>query len=82
MATQKNRSTVFPEGGFDVVCAIGHVRFGEGEQSPVEAAMTLIARHGAEGVYRFPHEDGGDWVVAVEFDQPHLSKNDDVRYDE
>lgn len=56
--------------GFDVTCLVGHVSFGEGQDSPIEAAMKLIGRHGAEGEYRFPHEDGGEWIVSMEHRNP------------
>lgn len=68
-------------GGFDVTATIGSVRFGEGEMSPVEAALQIIGRHGAEGEYRFPHEDGGHWVVRMnhEEDKPADGGVDDYR---
>lgn len=52
--------------GFDVVATIGQVRFGSGDESAVVAAMRIIGEHNREGVYRFPHEDGGEWVVSME----------------
>jgi hypothetical protein len=45
---------------FDVTCTIGTVYLdGNGEHTPMEAAMLLIAQHGAPGVFRFPNEQGG-----------------------
>ena len=52
--------------GFDVVCTIGRVVFGDGEQSPRTVAFGLIAEHGAEGTFTFPNEDGTVCRVTVE----------------
>jgi hypothetical protein len=57
--------------GFKVVVEteIGEVKFDDGsDERAVEAAFKLIGRHNAQGVYRFPHEDGGDVVVEVSFE--------------
>lgn len=51
--------------GFNVVCTIGRIEFGEGDVSPYEAAFSLIGRHGADGDYEFPAEDGGTVFVFV-----------------
>lgn len=58
--------------GFRVVVerTVGEVRFGEGEKSPYQAAFEIIGGTGEEGVYRFPHEDGGHVVVSVEWGKP------------
>lgn len=53
--------------GFDVTCTIGRVVLGDGEHTPHEAAMLLIAQHGAPGTFRFPSEEPGEVVVTVEF---------------
>jgi hypothetical protein len=54
---------------FDVTCTIGRVFLdGEGDQTPTEAAMLLIARHGAPGTFRFPHEAGFMTSVTVTHD--------------
>jgi hypothetical protein len=53
--------------GFDVTCTIGRVVFGEGELSPHEAAMLLIARHDAPGTYSFPSEQPGTVEVTVNY---------------
>lgn len=68
MAVQKTRKTPVrvDSTGFDVVCSIGRVEFGNGNMDPVVAAMHLIGEHRAPGEYRFPHEDGGEWVVNVD----------------
>jgi len=51
---------------FDVTCTIGTVYLdGNGDQTPLQAAMLLIADHGAEGEFRFPREEGGVVVVTV-----------------
>jgi hypothetical protein len=44
--------------GFDVVCTIGHVEFGDGEDHAYVAAMKLIVEHEAPGMYQFPGECG------------------------
>jgi hypothetical protein len=55
--------------GFDVTCVIGHVDFVDaGPHTPAEAAYLLIAQHGAEGTFSFPHENGGMVRVTVEHD--------------
>jgi hypothetical protein len=64
MATKTQQTTHYPPGGFDITATIGHVEFsGVGDMTPVEAALRIIGAHGAEGTYRFPHEDGGEWVI-------------------
>jgi hypothetical protein len=68
---------MYPEGGFDVTCVIGSVRFGEGDMDPVEAAFKLIGQHRAEGRYQFPHEDGGEWIVEVGHYNPSTGVNGD-----
>lgn len=52
---------------FDVTCVVGTVypTYGAGE-SPVAAAMLLIAEHDAEGRYSFPLMDGGTQYVVIE----------------
>jgi hypothetical protein len=54
--------------GFDVVCTIGRVTFGNGDRSPYVAAFDLIAEHGAMGSFSFPHEDGRTVTVEVTFE--------------
>lgn len=55
---------------FDVTCSIGRVYLdGEGDQTPHEAAMLLIARYDGEGEYRFPAPDGRTTVVAVSYEE-------------
>ena len=71
--TMKNEpvtgSSLMTPNGFDIVSTIGHVEFSAlGEMSAVEAAMSLIGKHHAPGSYRFPHEDGGEWVVEMSHD--------------
>lgn len=60
-----------------VETTIGHVRFGNGEHNPVEAAFLLIAQaecrtdntdSGAR--YRFPAEAGGDCIIEVSYSDP------------
>jgi len=61
-----------PNDGFDVVCTIGRVQFGVSDQTPLEAAMAMIGRHNAPGVYSFPDhgiERGGTVTVVVEFER-------------
>jgi hypothetical protein len=60
------RKLIRPIPGFDVVCTIGHVEFGDGPHTPTEAAMLLIAQHDAEGSYSFPHPNGGTYRITVE----------------
>lgn len=68
---KSHSALVYPEGGFDVTGVIGHVEFNStGEHTPVEAAMLIIARHGAPGRFTFPHENGGFHHVTVEFEIP------------
>lgn len=63
-----NRPRHYPPGGFDVTATIGHVEFSAmGDMTPAEAAMALIGRHDAEGVYTFPHEDGRTITVEVSY---------------
>jgi len=38
----------------DVVCTVGTVTVGDGDLTPMEAAMLLVARHGASGSYAWP----------------------------
>ena len=58
--------------GFDVVCSIGRVEFDSSSgKTPYETAFDLIGSHGANGVFSFPAEDGGEILVTVE----HLSDN-------
>ena len=42
------------QAGFDVVCTIGSVMPGVDGVSPLEAAMVLVARHGAPGQFSWP----------------------------
>jgi hypothetical protein len=58
--------TFVTDEGFDVVCTVGRVTFGDAGEHPHVAAFRLIAEHGAPGEYRFPNEDGGVTVVTVE----------------
>ena len=75
MAQKITPKRTYPR-GFDVTAVIGHVEFNAlGEMSAVEAAMSLIGKHHAEGQYRFPHEDGGEWVVNVEVEAPQADEN-------
>jgi len=61
--------------GFDVVCTVGRVEFTNDPlaEHPRVSAMRLIAEHGAEGHYSFPHEDGGTCHVAVHFEGARAS---------
>lgn len=43
---------------FDITCVIGSVYAGGGDLTPREAAFLMIARHGADGLFVFPNEDG------------------------
>jgi hypothetical protein len=53
--------------GFDVLCVVGRVEFGDtGEDPPYVAAFRLIGEHGAVGTYEFPTEDGLTCRVAVD----------------
>lgn len=56
--------------GFDVVCTIGHVTFGDGDRSAYAAAFDLIAAHGADGTFTFPNEYGHTITVDVCTDVP------------
>lgn len=59
----------FNPDGFDVVCTIGRVVFGQhGEHSPRVAAFMLIAEHGSDGRYEFPDENADTLIVTVETD--------------
>jgi hypothetical protein len=52
---------------FDVTCIVGSVELDPtSDQSPVEAAFALIAKHDAEGTYQFPHGDGRTYSITVE----------------
>jgi hypothetical protein len=74
-------SRIYPPGGFDVTAVIGHVEFSEvGEMTPYEAAFALIAKHDAtQGLYTFPHEDGGTVNVSVEIVIPQRPDIEDTR---
>jgi hypothetical protein len=49
---------------FDVTCTIGTVYLdGDGPNTPLEAAMLLIAQHGAPGTFHFPSEQGTTTVT-------------------
>lgn len=51
---------------FDITCVIGSVyRDDNSGFTPREVAFLMIARHGADGVFHFPNEDGDDTVVEV-----------------
>lgn len=52
--------------GFDVVCTIGRIEFGDSHHTPYEAALLLIGQHGATGEFTFPAENGDTVVVTVE----------------
>lgn len=57
---------------FDVTCTIGTVYLdGEGDHTPMEAAMLLIARHEAPGTFRFPHPVSGTIAVTVDHEEDH-----------
>jgi hypothetical protein len=59
---------------FDVTCVVGTVELdvnGNNGLGPTEAAMVLIAQHGAPGTFKFPLPDGTTAVVDVSFEQPH-----------
>lgn len=44
---------------FDITCVVGSIYRGGGNGlTPREAAFLLIARHGADGLFVFPNEDG------------------------
>jgi hypothetical protein len=72
-----------PADTFDVTCVIGKVVIGwESSETvittPYEAAMLLIARHDAPGVYTFPMPSGGVTQITVEyFDNPDKSYDPD-----
>lgn len=51
---------------FDVTCTIGSVYEGQGDVTPYQAAFLLIARHDAEGQFRFPNDGPGETIVTVE----------------
>jgi len=54
---------------FEVTCVIGEVTVGPygSDIPPHVAAMDLIARHDAEGIYHFPMADGRTQRVTIEF---------------
>jgi hypothetical protein len=52
--------------GFDVVCTIGRVEFGDGPYTPYETALLMIGQHGATGEFTFPAENGDTVVVNIE----------------
>jgi len=55
---------------FDVTCTIGTVFLDEqGSHTPEEAAMLLIAQHGAPGTFRFPGPHS-QWTVTVDHTIP------------
>lgn len=70
MATKSAAKRNLDAGGFDVVCTIGRVEFGNGSVSPEVAAFKLIAEHGAPGGYSFPTAAGGLCHVEVSFTNP------------
>lgn len=53
--------------GFDVVCIVGRVVFGGGTDTPLVAAMRIIAECGVQGVYTFPQEVDGMMKVTLEY---------------
>jgi hypothetical protein len=53
--------------GFDVMCVVGFVTYGNGDVTATEAAFALIGRHGASGSYSFPSPDGGTVFVDVAY---------------
>jgi hypothetical protein len=60
-----------PREGFDVVCTIGRVEFGNGNMPPHVAAFALIAEADMPGTYSFPTANGGVCEVTVVFhDEP------------
>lgn len=71
-------SSLMTQNGFDIVATIGHVDFSSrGEMQPVEAAMRIIGQNNHPGVYRFPHEDGGEWVIEMSHDRMEVQAADD-----
>jgi len=67
--TDKSRR-LHPE-SFDVTCVVGTVDLTNDPtaEAPHVAAFRLIAEHNAEGVYNFPHEDGGAYRITVEVER-------------
>lgn len=67
VGTKKGPNPDYPT-GFDVTCIVGHVDFSDNGTEPAEVtAFRLIAMHGAEGTFQFPHEDGRTISVTVEY---------------
>lgn len=57
--------------GFDVTCVIGRVDVvPQGDVPAHVAAFELIARHDAQGSFRFPMPDGRTCVVDVFWEDP------------
>lgn len=54
---------------FDITCTIGSVYAG-GTEDPYELAFKLIARHGADGTFDFPREDGRMVHLTIQTDAP------------
>ena len=64
--------------GFAVTAEIGWVEFSStGEHTPYQAAMLLIAQHGADGLYKFPSEDGGEHTVEIVTRKPNQNGQGD-----
>jgi hypothetical protein len=65
LRSEKNRAHT--NDGFDVVCSIGRVTFGSGDDHPYVAAMRLIVDHSdtAPATYTFPGA-APDSTVTVE----------------
>ncbi len=51
---------------FDVTCVVGSVYAGDSDFTSREIAFLMIARHGADGEFTFPNEDGTINHVHVE----------------
>lgn len=68
MPVPSKKRPVRRDEGFDITCTIGRVNFSmTGEHTPLEAAMLIIANHGAGGEFHFPAEQGGEMVVCVDY---------------
>jgi len=72
--TKQSRWVAEEVTGFDVTCVVGHVDLTHEAigVSPYEAAMRLIAQHGAPGDYSFPLPDGGRAMVSIDFGEPRV----------
>lgn len=51
--------------GFDVVCVVGHVSLGRGDEHPFIVACRLVHENGGSGTFTFPHENGGTVEITI-----------------